>query len=99
MQSNFGVVVKMGVWLMPFPEVVRADLADRPATETDLIPLIDTVRRLRLDRTLEGVPRLYNTTAVRIADGGADPLVRRGRRDAGPRSSTRSPAIWGSAAG
>ena len=60
MQSNFGVVVKMGVQLMPFPEVVAPIWLNVPR-ETDLIPLIDTVRRLLLDRTLEGVTRMYNT--------------------------------------
>jgi 4-cresol dehydrogenase (hydroxylating) flavoprotein subunit len=59
-QSNFGVVVKAGVWLMPSPEVY-APIWLNAAKETDLIPIIDTVRRLRLDRTLEGIPRLYNT--------------------------------------
>jgi 4-cresol dehydrogenase (hydroxylating) len=60
MQSNFGVVVKMGVWLMPWPETFAPIWLNAP-NETDLIPIIDTTRRLRLDRTLEGVPRLYNT--------------------------------------
>ncbi|MEU9880928.1 FAD-binding oxidoreductase [Streptomyces phaeochromogenes] len=60
MQSNFGVVVKMGVWLMPWPETFVPIWLNAPK-ETDLIPIIDTTRRLRLDRTLEGVPRLYNT--------------------------------------
>jgi 4-cresol dehydrogenase (hydroxylating) len=59
-QSNFGVVVKAGVWLMPWPEVY-APIWLNAAKETDLIPIVDTVRRLRLDRTLEGIPRLYNT--------------------------------------
>ena len=76
MQSNFGVVVKMGVWLMPWPEVVRADVAERPAEE-DLIPMIDTVRRLRLDRTLEGIPRLYNTLVFASLMEERTPLVRR----------------------
>ena len=60
MQSNLGVVVKMGLHLMPFPEVV-APIWLNVSRETDLIPLIDTVRRLRLDRTLDGVTRMYNT--------------------------------------
>jgi 4-cresol dehydrogenase (hydroxylating) flavoprotein subunit len=60
MQSNFGIVTKMGLHLMPLPEVVAPIWLNVPR-ETDLIPLIDTVRRLRLDRTLEGVTRMYNT--------------------------------------
>jgi 4-cresol dehydrogenase (hydroxylating) len=60
MQSNFGVVVKMGVWLMPWPEVYAPMWLTVPREE-DLIPVIDTLRRLRLDRTIEGIPPLYNT--------------------------------------
>ena len=60
MQSNFGVVVKMGLHLMPSPEVIAPIWLNVPR-DTDLIPLIDTVRRLLLDRTLEGVTRMYNT--------------------------------------
>jgi 4-cresol dehydrogenase (hydroxylating) len=63
MQSNFGVVVKMGVWLIPLPEVFAPFWAHVPR-EADLIPLIDTLRRLRLDRTLEGAPVLYNTVGL-----------------------------------
>jgi 4-cresol dehydrogenase (hydroxylating) flavoprotein subunit len=60
MQSNFGVVVKAGVWLMPMPETY-VPMWVTAWKEKDLIPIIDTVRKLRLDRTLEGMPRLYNT--------------------------------------
>ncbi len=60
MQSNFGVVVKMGVWLMPKPEVYAPMWINLPREE-DLIPMIDILRKLRMDRTIEGVPVLYNT--------------------------------------
>jgi 4-cresol dehydrogenase (hydroxylating) flavoprotein subunit len=60
MQSNFGVVVRMGVWLMPKPEVFAPFWAQVPR-ETDLVPFVVTLRRLRLDRTIEGVPCMYNT--------------------------------------
>lgn len=59
-QSNYGVVVKMGVWLMPKPEVIAPMWLHVPREE-DLIPLIDILRKLRLDRTIEGVPLMYNT--------------------------------------
>jgi 4-cresol dehydrogenase (hydroxylating) len=62
-QSNFGVVVKMGVWLAPIPEVFASFWADF-SREADLIPLVDTLRRLRLDRTLEGAPVLYNAIGL-----------------------------------
>lgn len=45
---------------MPFPEVYAPFWTHVPR-EANLIPLMDTLRRLRLDRTLESVPVLYNT--------------------------------------
>jgi 4-cresol dehydrogenase (hydroxylating) flavoprotein subunit len=68
MQSNFGVVVRMGIWLMPYPEVYAPAWAHF-AKETDLIALMDTLRSLRLDRTLEGVPNLYNTVELACLRG------------------------------
>jgi 4-cresol dehydrogenase (hydroxylating) flavoprotein subunit len=47
-QSNFGIVVKAGIWLMPKPEsfnVVTFDLAD----EANLPTLIDRLRELALE--------------------------------------------------
>ena len=68
MQSNFGVVVKMGVWLMPFPETYAPFWANF-AKETDLIQVMDTMRALRLDRTIEGVPVMYNTVEMACMQG------------------------------
>ena len=42
MQSNFGIVTRMGVWLMPKPEVYMP-LTLRVWNDDDLGPLIDTV--------------------------------------------------------
>jgi hypothetical protein len=66
--------------------------------EEDLIGIIDTVRGLRLDRTLEGVPRLYNTVvfASLVAERSAGTTARARRRIP---SSTRSPVISASADG
>ena len=60
MQSNFGIVTRMGVWLLPMPDTFRA-VWIRVWKEDDVVALIDTLRVLRLDRTIEGVPVLYNT--------------------------------------
>ncbi|CAB4934004.1 unannotated protein [freshwater metagenome] len=60
MQSNFGIVTRMGVWLAPMPETFRACWV-RIWDEKDVIPLVDRLRELRLDRTIEGVPVMYNT--------------------------------------
>jgi 4-cresol dehydrogenase (hydroxylating) flavoprotein subunit len=46
-QSNLGVVTRMGVWLMPAPETFAVVQGWVP-NEADVIPLIDTVRELRI---------------------------------------------------
>ena len=53
MQSNLGIVTKMGVWLMPEPEVYRASWLRVPRHE-DLGPLLDALRPLLLDGTIAG---------------------------------------------
>jgi 4-cresol dehydrogenase (hydroxylating) len=63
MQSNFGIVTKMGVWLMPQPECYMP-LWLRVWNDDDLAAVADTLRRLLLDRTIEGVPSIYNTLAL-----------------------------------
>lgn len=63
MQSNFGIVTKMGVWLMPEPECYMP-LWLRVWNEDDLGPLVETLRRLMLDRTIENVPQIWNTIAL-----------------------------------
>jgi 4-cresol dehydrogenase (hydroxylating) len=63
MQSNFGIVTKMGVWLMPYPECYMP-LWLRVWNEDDLGAVMDTLRMLLLERTLEGVPSIYNTLVL-----------------------------------
>ncbi|MGK0721759.1 FAD-binding oxidoreductase [Leucobacter sp. W1478] len=63
MQGNFGVVTKLGVWLMPKPEVITHVHIDVKRDE-DLIPLVDILRRLRLDGTIDGVPCILNTLLI-----------------------------------
>ena len=60
MQSNFGIVTKMGVWLMPYPEVYMP-LWLRVWRDDDLSAVIDTLRVLMLDGTIRMVPQLMNT--------------------------------------
>jgi 4-cresol dehydrogenase (hydroxylating) len=59
-QSNYGIVTKMGVWLYPKPEVLHPWNV-KAETEDALGPLLDTLRRLRLDGTIQGIPSLRNT--------------------------------------
>jgi 4-cresol dehydrogenase (hydroxylating) flavoprotein subunit len=63
MQSNFGIVTKMGVWLMPEPECYMPCWL-RVWSDDDLGPLADALRRLLLQRTIERVPSIYNTLAL-----------------------------------
>jgi 4-cresol dehydrogenase (hydroxylating) len=66
MQSNFGIVTRMGVWLMPMPQTVMPVWVNA-AHEEDLAALVDTLRTLRLDRTIQGVPGIYNTLVLASA--------------------------------
>ena len=61
-QSNYGIVTKMGIWLMPQPECYMP-LRLRVWKEDDLGPVVDTLRTLMLDRTIENVPQIWNTIA------------------------------------
>jgi len=58
-QSNFGIVTKMGMWLMPEPEsVMGLDVElDKPE---DLGPLIDTLGPLRREGLLQQSPTIGN---------------------------------------
>jgi 4-cresol dehydrogenase (hydroxylating) len=51
-QSNLGIVTKMGLWLMPKPEAWAAVDVAVEAFD-DLAPLIDTMRPLKLDGTIQ----------------------------------------------
>ena len=62
MQSNFGIVTKMGVWLMPMPECYMP-LWLRVWRDDDLPALVETLRTLMLERTIENVPQIWNTIA------------------------------------
>ena len=72
-QSNLGIVTKMGVWLRPKPEAYIPMTLTAPS-DGDLEVVVDTLRRLRLDGILEGVPAIY--AAVRAASMAIDgPVV------------------------
>lgn len=59
MQSNFGIVTKMGVWLMPAPEVYMP-LWLRVWNDDDLAPLFDVLRELMMDDTIRMVPQVMS---------------------------------------
>ncbi len=60
MQSNYGIVTKMGVWLLPTPECYMPCWL-RVWKDSDLPQVIDTLRELMLDKSIEGVPQVLNT--------------------------------------
>jgi len=56
-QSNFGVVTKMGFWLMPEPDAYLSGIV-YVARRDDLIPLIETLNYLENTRVTNGMPDL-----------------------------------------
>lgn len=58
-QSNFGVVTQLGLWLMPEPEAFTmvVGILEDP---DDVAPVIDSLRRLRLDGTVRSVVHIGN---------------------------------------
>ena len=66
MQSNFGIVTKLGIWLMPQPESYWLFHATFQH-EHDLELIVDTLRPLRLDGTIQN--NAVIESAVRHAAG------------------------------
>jgi 4-cresol dehydrogenase (hydroxylating) len=60
MQSNYGIVTRMGFWLTRKPEAYAPMLLTIPREE-QLTQAIDILRELRLDGTIKGVPSIFNT--------------------------------------
>ena len=56
-QSNFGVVTKMGFWLMPQPDAYLTGTVSVPKHE-DLIPLVDILNFLENSGVVNGMPQL-----------------------------------------
>lgn len=56
-QSNFGVVTKMGFWLMPEPDAYLSGTVYVPRHD-DLIPLVDILNYLENARITNGMPDL-----------------------------------------
>ena len=64
-QSNYGVVTKMGFWLMPPPENHATGVVTVPKFR-DLIPLVDNIGRLEQSKIIQGLWMLSSpTTGVR----------------------------------
>lgn len=72
-QSNYGIVVRAGVWLKRKPEGYLT-LGLSLATDADLEAGVDAIRELRLEGILEGVPSIYTTltAAPQLLDADID---------------------------
>ena len=56
-QSNFGVVTKMGFWLMPEPDAYLTGTVSVPKHQ-DLVPLVDILNFLENSGVVNGMPQL-----------------------------------------
>ena len=63
MQSNYGIVTKMGVWLLPTPECYMPCWL-KVWKDDDLPQVVDTLRELMLTKDIEGVPQVLNTLCL-----------------------------------
>ena len=60
-QSNYGVVTKMGFWLMPAPENFTTGVVTVPKFR-DIIPLVDVIGRLEQSKIVQGLWNLSSPT-------------------------------------
>ncbi|NRF66484.1 FAD-binding oxidoreductase [Aquincola sp. S2] len=63
-QSNLGIVVKAGIWLMPAPEVFDFAAFEYKADPDRLGPFIDDLRELVMARAIRSHPHLANDFAM-----------------------------------
>jgi 4-cresol dehydrogenase (hydroxylating) len=66
-QSNFGIVTRLGIWLMPQSECINHFLCSVPC-HADVALLVDALRPLRLDGTLRSIVHIGND--LRVLSGG-----------------------------
>jgi 4-cresol dehydrogenase (hydroxylating) flavoprotein subunit len=66
-QSNFGIVTRLGLWLMPQAQCVNHFLCS-VARHDEVGPLVDALRPLRLDGTLRSIVHIGND--LRVLSGG-----------------------------
>ena len=66
MQSNFGVVTKMGLWLMPAPECYMPGWLTL-RRDDDLAPLLERLRPLMMNGTIPNQPMIINAVCAASA--------------------------------
>jgi 4-cresol dehydrogenase (hydroxylating) len=106
-QSNFGIVTRLGIWLMPAAECVNHFLCSVP-NHADIAAVVDALRPLRLNGTLRSILHIGND--LRVLSGGrvfprsaapgasALPAPLRAELCAGIGAWTVSGALYGTAA-
>ncbi len=57
-QSNFGVVTKMGIYLMPRPEAMLSGTATT-AREEDIVPMLNVLNRLESEHVVNGSTSIF----------------------------------------
>jgi 4-cresol dehydrogenase (hydroxylating) len=84
-QSNFGIVTRLGIWLMPAAECVNHFLCSVPQ-HADIAAVVDALRPLRMNGTLRSILHIGND--LRVLSG-----ARAFPRSAVPGDSTLPPAL------
>jgi 4-cresol dehydrogenase (hydroxylating) flavoprotein subunit len=63
MQSNFGIITRMGLWCMPTPDVYFNGVI-RIESDEDLPGVIDAIRPLMVDGTIPNIPSCFNAAGI-----------------------------------
>lgn len=87
MQSNFGIVTKMGLWLEPQPELITTGMIFYDGD--DIEKLLDRIRPLVMDRTIQGVPLLYSAPRLENIDDKRIELFKKAEQ-----GGMRPPSRW-----
>lgn len=95
-QSNLGIVTRMTVWLMPRPEHFEAFFFR--AREQALEPLVDALRRLRLEGSLRSSTHFVNAHKVISSTGRFPWELADDTGRLSPQATDRLIAQWGCAA-
>ncbi|MFF3505530.1 FAD-dependent oxidoreductase [Streptomyces sp. NPDC003247] len=63
LQSNYGIVTRMGLWVMPRPDAYMNCMI-RIERDEQLPALIDAIRPLMVDGTIPNIPSCFNTAGI-----------------------------------
>jgi 4-cresol dehydrogenase (hydroxylating) len=84
-QSNFGVVTKMGIYLMPRPEAMQMSVATS-ARDADIVPMLDVLNKLENQHIVNGSTQIFagpnppkpgqTAWTIQVPIYGPEPVVR-----------------------